>query len=76
MYLNLSQHSPVDEVMNDSSMEWLAYAKSASSPEERTVAVDGKNCSFLLEWKKVDILSPELAAFKRELSEVAAQKAF
>lgn len=52
----------------ESKMEWLAYAKEAIEGQATI------SNSFILEWKKGDILSPELARFKSDLSDVAAEK--
>jgi ribosomal protein S18 acetylase RimI-like enzyme len=51
--------------------DWLAYAK--------TVSMDGKASivdeqAFVVEWKKTDILSPHLAAFKKDISDLATEK--
>lgn len=60
--------------MNNSKMEWLAYAKTASPLDGRASAADEKGQAFVIEWKRVDILSPHLAAFKKDLSDLAAEK--
>lgn len=54
--------------IEETKIEWLAYAKEAI---EGQVTI---NNSFILEWRKGDILSPELAFFKKELSDIAAEK--
>lgn len=59
--------------MNDSKMDWLAYAKTASA-SDGVFTTDVKGRSFILEWKKSDILSPSLAAFKKDLSDLASEK--
>ena len=49
-------------------MKWLEYAKTAA-------ATNGEaNGSWVCEWKGVDILSHDLAAFKKDLSDLAADK--
>lgn len=58
--------------MNDSNMGWLAFAKTATAKEGKTVASDGAD--LILEWTRTDILSPCLAAFKRDLSDLAAAR--
>jgi hypothetical protein len=60
--------------MNDAKMEWLAYAQTASDSEESTVTTNENGHSYILEWKKSDILSNSLAAFKNDLSELASEK--
>jgi hypothetical protein len=60
--------------MNDSKLDWVAYAKTASASEGRYLAADEKGHSFILEWMRTDILSPRLAAFKKDLSDLAAEK--
>ena len=60
--------------MNDSKMDWLAYAKTASALEGKAYAAGENGRSFILEWKRSDILSPKLAAFKKDLSNLAADK--
>lgn len=60
--------------MNDSKMDWLAYAKTASALEGKAYAAGENGRSFILEWKRSDILSPNLAAFKKDLSDLAAEK--
>src|ERR1700722_14519405 len=60
--------------MKDSKMEWLAYAKTASAPDGKASTVDNKGRAFVLEWIRTDILSPDLAAFKKDLSDLAAEK--
>lgn len=60
--------------MNNSKMEWLAYAKTASAMNGRASATDEKGQAFVLEWKKADILSSDLSAFKKDLSDLAAEK--
>ena len=54
-------------------MDWLAYAKTASA-SDGVFTTDVKGHSFILEWKKSDILSPGLAAFKKDLSDLASEK--
>jgi hypothetical protein len=58
--------------MNDSKIEWLAYAASTMNGE--AFAVDEEGQTFTLEWKKADILSHDLAAFKKGISDLAAEK--
>lgn len=60
--------------MNDSNIEWLEYAKTASAANEKASAVDNKGHSLVIEWKRTDILSRDLAAFKKDLSDLAAEK--
>jgi len=60
--------------MNNAKMDWLAYAKTASALDGKAYAADENGRSFILEWKRSDILSPNLAAFKKNLSELAAEK--
>ena len=60
--------------MNDAKMDWLVYAKTASALDGKAYAADENGHSFILEWKRSDILSPNLAAFKKDLSELAAEK--
>ena len=60
--------------MNDSKMDWLAYAETASALEGKAYAAGENGRSFILEWKRSDILSPNLAAFKKDLSDLAAEK--
>ena len=60
--------------MNDAKMDWLAYAKTASALDGKAYAAGENGRSFILEWKRSDILSPNLAAFKKDLSELAAEK--
>lgn len=55
-------------------MDWLAYAKTASASDGKVYAADENESSFILEWKRSDILSPSLAAFKKDLSDLAAWK--
>jgi hypothetical protein len=54
--------------MNDSKMDWLAYAKTASAMNGRASAADEKGRAFILEWKRADIRAPDLAAFKKDIS--------
>jgi hypothetical protein len=54
-------------------MDWLAYAKTASA-SNGVFMTDIKGRSFILEWKRSDILSPSLAAFKKDLSDLASEK--
>lgn len=60
--------------MNDSKMDWLACAKTASTSDGKTYATAKNGRSLILEWKRSDILSPNLAAFKKDLSDFAAEK--
>lgn len=60
--------------MNDAKMDWLAYAKTASALDGKVYSADENGRSFILEWKRSDILSPNLAAFKKDLSDLAAEK--
>lgn len=60
--------------MNDAKMDWLAYAKTASASDGKAYASGENGRSFILEWKRSDILSPYLAAFKKDLSDLAAEK--
>jgi len=60
--------------MNDAKMDWLAYAKTALASGGKAYAADENGRSFILEWKRSDILSPYLAAFKKDLSDLAAEK--
>lgn len=60
--------------MNDSKIDWLTYAKTVSDAEGRAVAATEKGRVIVIEWKKVDILSPNLAIFKKDLSDLAAEK--
>ena len=60
--------------MNDAKMDWLAYAKTALALDGKAYAADENRRSFILEWKRSDILSQNLAAFKKDLSELAAEK--
>lgn len=55
-------------------MDWLAYAKTASALDGKAYAAGENGRSFILEWKRFDILSPNLATFKKDLSELAAEK--
>lgn len=55
-------------------MDWLAYAKSASALDGKAYAADENGCSFILKWERSDILSPNLATFKKDLSDLAAEK--
>lgn len=59
--------------MKDSKMEWLAHAKTAPADGKASL-VDNKGRTITLEWKKTDILSQDLAAFKKDLSNLAAEK--
>lgn len=49
--------------------EWLADAKEISDSGKFTT----KETSIILEWKKTDIQSPDLAAFKRQICDLACQ---
>lgn len=60
--------------MNDLKMDWLAYAKAASAPDGRAYAADENGRSLILEWERCDILSSSLAAFKKDLSDLAVEK--
>lgn len=60
--------------MNDSKMDWLAYAKTASASDGKAYPADKNGHSFILEWERSDILSLSLAAFKKDLSDLAAEK--
>ena len=60
--------------MDDLKMDWLAYAKTASASDGKAYAADENGRSFILEWRRSDILSPALADFKKELSDLAAEK--
>ncbi len=55
-------------------MDWLDYAKTTSAIESTDTAVDNKGQIFVLQWERVDILSSDLAAFKKDLSDLAAEK--
>ncbi|MEI8125764.1 MAG: hypothetical protein WCG42_08420 [Parachlamydiaceae bacterium] len=59
--------------MNNSKMEWLAYAKTDSPMDGRASPTDEKGQAFVIEWKRTDILSSHLAAFKKDLSDLAAE---
>lgn len=60
--------------MNNSKMNWLEYVKTVSAKEGSASAADEKGEVFVIEWKRVDILSPNLALFKKDLSDLAAEK--
>jgi hypothetical protein len=60
--------------MNDAKMDWLAYAKGASGNEGEVFASDSRGQTFILEWKKTGILSPELASFKKALCDFAVNE--
>ncbi|MCE2982596.1 MAG: hypothetical protein LW832_03415 [Parachlamydia sp.] len=60
--------------MNESKMDWLAYAKTASTSDGKAYLVNENGHSFILEWKRSNILSPSLATFKKDLSDLAAEK--
>lgn len=60
--------------MNELKMDWLAYVKTALAKKGRVFASDGRGHALILEWKKTDILSSDLASFKKDLSDLAAEK--
>lgn len=60
--------------MGSLQMEWLTYAKTASAVDGKVLAIDEKGQRLVLEWKRADILSQDLAAFKKNLSSLAAEK--
>jgi hypothetical protein len=55
-------------------MEWIEYAKTASIIEKETSAIDNNGQAYVLQWKMNDILSHDLADFKKDLSDLAAEK--
>lgn len=55
--------------MDNTTTEWLAYAKKAANACSTAEIVDEKGALFSIAWKSLDILSPELA-----LSEIAAER--
>ncbi len=59
--------------MNDLKMDWLTYANTAL-PNDKISTVDSKDRALIIEWKKTTILSQDLAAFKKDLSDLAAEK--
>ncbi len=58
--------------MISSPMEWISYAKTASVLEKEISAVDNQGQDYVLQWEMTDILSHDLADFKKDLSELAA----
>lgn len=59
--------------MNDKKMDWLTYAKTASSDGQGSFT-NAEGDVFTFEWKRTDILSSELALFKKSISDLAAEK--
>ena len=60
---------------SEQTLDWLSYVKSISTAS-RTIkfTMNGSSGSpIILEWKKTDIRSPDLAQFKKDISELAAQ---
>lgn len=55
-------------------MAWLNYAKTASILEGKFLADDEKGLSWIFDWKRSDILSQNLSDFKKDLSDLAAEK--
>lgn len=54
--------------------EWLAHIK-RTTPEKGVLATqDEQGNSILIDWKRADILSPHLAYFKKNTSELASEE--
>ncbi len=74
-------HSERIKTMNNpresqnSTSEWLTsvHAETASKKAGQFAATDATGRPVILEWKITDILSPDLAAFKKNVSDLAAQ---
>lgn len=60
--------------MNNSKIEWMTYARADSAAGGKFSAVDNKGDTLIFEWKRNGILSHEIAAFKKNLSDLAAEK--
>jgi len=60
--------------MNDSNINWLEYVSTTSTSDGKAFATHLKMPTFILEWKRCDILSPSLATFKKDLSDLAGEK--
>ena len=60
--------------MNDSKMDWLEYAKTASAPEGNAYTTNEDGRSFSFEWKRSDILSPTWLPLKRSLGSCSREK--
>lgn len=62
-------------VKNDTQSSWLDSVKSmtASKKSGHYLAQDAHNAPVIIEWHITNILSPELAMFKRNVSDLSAQ---
>lgn len=60
--------------MNNLQSTWISLANDASIQNNNFVIEDKKGNSFILEWMKGNILSPELGTFKKDLSDFAASE--
>jgi ribosomal protein S18 acetylase RimI-like enzyme len=55
-------------------MEWLAYVKKVTDTSGQIETKNKFDESIILEWKKADILSPDLALFKKTICELASEE--
>lgn len=70
--LNKSEEMFKETNCQQTSSEWLIYARK-SVVGSKTTAKDANGNLFILEWRKTDILSPDLAEFKRNVCDLACQ---
>jgi ribosomal protein S18 acetylase RimI-like enzyme len=54
--------------------EWLSYVKKATTTHGQIESKNEPGETFILEWRKTDILSPDLAAFKKTICELASKE--
>lgn len=59
----------------ENSPNWLKQVKERTASHGQFFAKDKLGQTVILEWKKTDILSPELAEFKKNICEIACQAA-
>ncbi len=73
--LNNSKEMFKEKNCQQTPSEWLTYARKSTigSKTTRIAAKDGDGKLLILEWKKTDILSPDLAEFKRNICDLACQ---
>ena len=62
--------------MNNTKIEWLDYAKTTPVSHGKAFFTAEKGRAIVLEWKRVDIVSQDLANFKKDLSELASEKIY
>lgn len=58
---------------NQSVQDWLTWIKQKTCQTGKLVAQDDFGVPIIIEWKRTDILSPDLAEFKKCICEMASQ---